>query len=124
VKSVPQDFSMTDEKSKLVYSTGKLIPRKDRPGENDANPVHQKPPSGRNVIVRLERKKRGGKTVTVVEGLRVSEKERETLLKQLKTGLGAGGTLRETSLEIQGDHCDALMSTLTKMGYNPKRSGA
>lgn len=118
---------MTDEKSKLVYSTGKLISRKERPAENSVkptlNPAQQKAPARWNVIVRLERKQRGGKSVTVIEGLRIPEKEREALLRQLKASLGTGGTLRDASLEIQGDHRDALFATLTKMGYGPKRSG-
>jgi translation initiation factor 1 len=114
---------MTDEKSKLVYSTGKLISRKERPVENSVNPAHQKALARWNVTVRLERKQRGGKSVTVIEGLRLPGKDREALLRELKAGLGTGGTLRDTSLEIQGDHCSALISALTKMGYSPKRSG-
>ena len=118
---------MTDEKSKLAYSTDKLVSRKERPGEDNLkpalNPAQQKLPAGRNVIVRLDRKGRGGKSVTVIEGLRITAKDREKLLRELKARLGTGGTLKDTSLEIQGDHCDALLVTLTKMGYNPKRSG-
>lgn len=50
-------------------------------------------------------------------------KDREALLKELKAGLGSGGTVKDTSLEIQGDHCDALIAALIKLGYRPKRSG-
>ena len=114
-------WTMSEEKSKLVYSTDKLISRKEKPVKNSVkpklNPVHQK------VIVRLDRKLRGGKSVTVIEGLQIPKKDREALLKELKAGLGAGGTVTDTSLEIQGDHCDALITALTKMGYRPKRSG-
>jgi translation initiation factor 1 len=41
----------------------------------------------------------------------------------LKTKLGTGGTVKDASLEIQGDHRDALMVELGKMGYEAKRSG-
>jgi hypothetical protein len=41
----------------------------------------------------------------------------------LKTKLGTGGTVQDTSLEIQGDHRDALMVELGKIGYTAKRSG-
>jgi translation initiation factor 1 len=75
------------------------------------------------VTVRLERKGRGGKSVTVIDGLQMRQKEREALLKQLKTKLGTGGTVKDASLEIQGDHRDALMAELGKMGYTAKRSG-
>ncbi|MCX5907886.1 MAG: hypothetical protein NTY64_12070 [Deltaproteobacteria bacterium] len=50
-------------------------------------------------------------------------KKSEELLKQLKARLGTGGTIKGTSFEIQGDHRDALMAALEKMGYTPKRSG-
>lgn len=36
---------------------------------------------------------------------------------------GAARTVKDTSLEIQGNHRDALMAALEKMGYRPKRSG-
>ena len=51
------------------------------------------------------------------------QKEMKFLLKQLKAGLGTGGAVKDTSIEIQGDHCDAVMAALEKMGYRPKRSG-
>ena len=112
---------MSDEKSKLVYSTDRVIQMKKKPFENalrtGARPVQQK------VTVRLERKGRGGKSVTVIDGLQMRQKEKEALLKQLKTKLGTGGTVKDTSLEIQGDHRNALMAELGKMGYTAKRSG-
>jgi translation initiation factor 1 len=112
---------MPEEKSKLVYSTDKLTSLKERRDGNSVkptlNPAHQK------VIVRYDRKRRGGKAVTVIEGLQIPIKDREALLKELKAGLGAGGTVKDRSLEIQGDHCDALIAALTKLGYRPKRSG-
>ena len=112
---------MSEEKSKLVYSTEKAVPRKEKPAEKIPNkelrPVLQR------VTVRLDRKARGGKSVTVIEGLSMPQKDMEGLLRQLKAGLGTGGTLRDACLEIQGDHRNALMLTLEKMGYRPKRSG-
>jgi translation initiation factor 1 len=113
---------MSDEKTKLVYSTDKAIPRKEKPVEK-ALPSSVRP-SQQKVTVRLERKGRGGKSVTVIEGLQMPQKEREALLKQLKAELGTGGTVKDTTLEIQGAHCDALMASLEKMGYTPKRSGS
>jgi len=112
---------MPDEKSKLVYSTDRVIQLKKKPVENalqaSVRPMQQK------VTVRLERKGRGGKSVTIIDGLQMRQKEREALLKQLKTKLGTGGTVKDASLEIQGDHRDALMAELGKMGYTAKRSG-
>ncbi len=52
------------------------------------------------------------------------QKKMEELLRQLKARLGTGGTIKDTCLEIQGDHCDTLMAVFEKMGYRPKRSGS
>jgi len=113
---------MSEERTKLVYSTGKFISRKERPVEDSVKPTLN--PSHQKVIVRLDRKRRGGKSVTVIEGLLIPIKDREAMLKLLKAGLGAGGTIKDYSVEIQGDHCDALIKALTNMGYRPKRSGS
>jgi translation initiation factor 1 len=112
---------MSEERAKLVYSTGRPVPRKERPAGDGVKPALG--PSGQKVTVRLDRKQRGGKSVTVVEGLPIPIKDRETLLKRLKAGLGTGGTVKGSSIEIQGDHCDTVITALTNMGYRPKRSG-
>ena len=80
-------------------------------------------PALQRVTVSLDRKSRGGKSVTVIGGLLMPMKEREAFIKQLKTRLGTGGTLKDTAFEIQGDQRDTLMAVLEKMGYRPKRSG-
>jgi translation initiation factor 1 len=111
---------MPEEKFTLVYSTGKAIPRK-KPYEKvlqaSARPVRQ------GVTVRLERKGRAGKSVTIIQGLRMPRQEQVVFLKELKTMLGTGGTVNNASLEIQGDHRDAIMGIIEKKGHKPKRSG-
>jgi translation initiation factor 1 len=112
---------MPDNKSRLVYSTDKTIPRK----ENTAGKTHHATThvSHQKVSVRLERKGRVGKSVTLIEGLQISAKDPEALLNQLKARLGTGGALKNDILEIQGDHRDTIMILLQDMGYKPKRSG-
>jgi translation initiation factor 1 len=112
---------MPDGKSKLVYSTDRAIPRKEKPVEQDV--LAGVPPSRQRVTVQLDGKGRGGKSVTIVEGLVIPLKGKEVLLKQLKTRFGTGGTVTATGFEIQGDHRDAVIEALKKIGYSPKRSG-
>jgi translation initiation factor 1 len=112
---------MPEDNSKLVYSTERAVPRKEKPA--DRNFAQAAGHVKSRTIVRLDRKGRGGKSVTIIEGLQTSAKEGEKLLKQLKTKLGAGGTVKNGSIEIQGDHCDTVMAELTRMGRKPKRSG-
>ena len=112
---------MTDSNSRLVYSTEAVIPRKGKPAVRSApTPVD---PATCRTTVRLDRKGRGGKTVTVLEGLQLSEEDSEKLLKRLKTKFGTGGAFKNGALEIQGDHCDGIMAELGKIGYRPKRVG-
>ena len=112
---------MNDDKSRLVYSTDKVVHRNDNTSIKD--PKETIHPLQQKVYVRLERKGRGGKSVTLIEGLQVSVKDREALLKQLKTRLGAGGSIKSDLLEIQGDQRDAVIAMLQEKGYRPKRSG-
>jgi len=112
---------MPDHNSKLVYSTERAVQRKGKPA--DRNLTTATGPAKSGTIVRLDRKGRGGKSVTVIEGLQISGEDSEKLLKQLKAKLGTGGTVKNGSLEIQGDHCDTVMAELTRVGYKPKRSG-
>ena len=113
---------MTDSNSRLVYSTEEVIPRKGKPADR-SEPTPADPAKCR-AIVRLDRKGRGGKTVTVIEGLQLPAEDSEKLLKQLKTKFGTGGAVKNGALEIQGDHRDGIMAELGKIGYRPKRLGA
>ena len=114
-------LTMAEKNTKLVYSTDTAVPRKGKPDVKEFPAALQ--PAQQKVTVRLDRKGRGGKSVTVVEGLQIPEKQQGILLKRLKSGLGTGGTLRDAALEILGDHREALMTILEEMGYQPKRSG-
>jgi translation initiation factor 1 len=111
---------MAEEKSRLVYSTDKVIPRKENPAVKEPQPGAH--PS-EQVYVRLERKGRRGKSVTLIDGLRIPAANREALLKQMKTMLGTGGTERDGIIEIQGDHRDTIIPLLQDMGYKAKRAG-
>jgi translation initiation factor 1 len=111
---------MTDDKSRLVYSTDKVVPRNNPSVKSIKEPAHT---SQQGVYVRLERKGRGGKSVTLIKGLQISAKDREALLRQLKARLGTGGSIKNDLLEIQGDQRAAVIALLQEMGYKPKRSG-
>jgi translation initiation factor 1 len=67
---------------------------------------------------------RGGKTVTVVTGFTgISPDEKETLAKEIQKACGAGGTLKEGRIEIQGDQREAVARILTKAGFRPVFAG-
>ena len=75
------------------------------------------------VRVGRETKGRKGKGVTVVTGLPLAAPELEKLASELKRKCGAGGTVADGVIEIQGDHRDALVEELTRRGWSVKRAG-
>lgn len=75
------------------------------------------------VRVSRETKGRGGKSVTLVKGLALDAAALTLLGKQLRTACGAGGTVKDGVIEVQGDHCDLVMEALRKHGHQPKRVG-
>lgn len=75
------------------------------------------------VRVMRDRKQRGGKTVTVISGVPGGESELTTLAQQLKKLCGCGGTVKDGTIEIQGDHCEKIMAKLSALGHKVKRAG-
>ena len=73
--------------------------------------------------IALDRKGRGGKTVTLVRNLRHDPATRESLLKRLKQQCGVGGTLKDGVIELQGDQRERVATALAAMGYGVKRTG-
>ena len=67
---------------------------------------------------------RGGKTVTVVTGFTgIGQAEKEQLAKEMQKACGAGGTVKEGRIEIQGDKRDDVARILTKAGFRPRFAG-
>jgi len=65
-------------------------------------PVKSKPPQQQTAYLQRESKGRGGKTVTLVKNLVLSENDLKDLAKKLKRVCGSGGTIKEGLIEIQG----------------------
>ena len=78
--------------------------------------VSEGPKGPARAVVRMERKGRGGKEVTVVEQLGLPAAELEKWLKALKGGLGCGGTVEEDTLVLQGDLRERLPALLEARG--------
>lgn len=78
-------------------------------------------PSDGVVRVFRDRSGRKGKTVTLVTG--VPRDKVEDVASALKRAAAAGGAVRESAIEIQGDHRDLVASRLTALGYRVKLAG-
>ena len=67
--------------------------------------------------LRLEKKARGGKTVTVVDGLPRNTAFLKDLSQELKRACGTGGSVFETGVEVQGDMRERVRDLLLKKGF-------
>ena len=76
-----------------------------------------KRPQEQRAVIRRE--KRRGKSVTVVTGLTASGNDLPSLLKQLQSVTGGGGTVKAKTdtLELQGDHVAVVAAKLRELGY-------
>jgi len=79
----------------------------------------------RDGVVRLFRDRggRNGKTVTVIRGLPERGPALEARAAEMKWLCGAGGTLKDGVVEIQGDHRERLAEHLRALGYTVKLAG-
>jgi translation initiation factor 1 len=70
--------------------------------------------------LRMEKKGRGGKMVTVVDGLPRNDTFLKELCSELKKTCGTGGTVDDGAIELQGDLRDRVRDALTKKGFRVK----
>ncbi len=103
----------------IVYSTN--------PDFNYSTPSDEEqetlPNNQQNLRVQLDKKNRGGKTVTLITGFVGSISDLEALGKTLKSKCGVGGTAKEGEIVIQGDFVEKVIALLVAAGYKAKRSG-
>ena len=76
-------------------------------------------------IVRVGRQTKGrkGKGVTLISGVPLAGANLKKLAAELKQKCGCGGTVKNQTIEIQGDKRDTVIDLLKKKGYTVKRSG-
>ena len=82
-------------------------------------PPLPKPPAKQLVRVRLEKRAKG-KSVTTIRDLDDTGQHLQDLLTKLKNHCGAGGTIQQSVIEIQGDHMIKITEYLTKAGYRTR----
>jgi translation initiation factor 1 len=113
---------MTDRgKGRIVYSTdvGRVCPGCGWPARDCkcSQNLEQSVPSRIVAKLRMEKKGRGGKTVTVVDGLPRNATFLKELCQELKRACGTGGTAAEGAVELQGDLRERVREVLLKKGF-------
>ncbi len=118
------------DNSRLVYSTesGKICTscQKSLP-ECTCKKKKSRPQTRIKIdgIIRITREVKGrkGKTVTVIYGFQPNQIDLKALAKQLKQQCGAGGSVKDKVIIIQGDQRKTLMKLLEEKGYTVKLAG-
>ncbi len=118
-------YRVKQDTSRSVYETGtgRLCPDCGRPiadcdcgslGPDDTVPIRL------TCVLRLEKKGRAGKAVTVVAGLPRNRVFVRRLAAELRQACGTGGTATDDAIEIQGDQRERLRAWLTAKGHTVK----
>jgi translation initiation factor 1 len=111
--------------ARVVYSTGagRICPTCGEPVEKcgGRHDVADEPLPSRIVAkLRIEKKGRGGKTVTVIDGLPRNAPFLNELCQELKRAAGCGGAVTDGTVELQGDMRERARSVLSRRGYTIK----
>ncbi len=104
---------MREKNSTTVYST-------DPNWRPEAQNERRQPQKQGVVYLRRETKGRGGKTVTIIDGLTGNLKQWK---KELQRLCGSGGTVKGNVIEIQGDHRNKIFKYLETKGIRCKLAG-
>ena len=107
------------QRRNIVYSTNPDFSYEEEQNNDDItlDATEQK------LYVSIDKKNRGGKEVTLVEGFIGNSEDLKELGKYLKSKCGVGGTSKNNVINIQGNHREKVMNLLSDMGYHVKRKG-
>jgi translation initiation factor 1 len=116
-----------DSNTRLAYSTGgepaqEPEPKKTQRGSQGQRKQASQPAGGHGIRLRLDRRA-SDRVVTVVTGLPGNAAAVAALARELKASCGAGGTVKDGALELQGDHREKVEQALAARGLKSKRSG-
>jgi translation initiation factor 1 len=115
------DLRMPSDDYRTVWTSdlGDLRKKDQKP----KSAVRSMPPGKQTAYLHRDSKGRGGKGMTLIKNLVLTEEDLSLLAKQLKQSCGAGGTVKDGVIEIQGQNRDRIAEILIKLGYKIKIAG-
>src|SRR5262245_47821444 len=111
---------MTKDKDRTVWSSNQGDVRKQR---DALRKVISLPPEQQVVYLHRDSKSRGGSPVSVLKNLTLSDEDMKSLAKRLKQLCGSGGTVKNGTIEIQGEQREKIAEELKRLGYKVKIAG-
>jgi translation initiation factor 1 len=108
------------KKDEIVYSY--TLGEKPESFNNNASNGKNESKEDGFIRIRLEKNRRGGKTVTVIYGFKKGT-DMNTICAELKKKCGSGGTVKNDHIEIQGDKKGIVEKHLISAGFKVKYSG-
>ena len=108
----------TIEGNRIVYSTNPNMDLEERNVEEEETLA----PAEQKIKIRLDKKHRGGKTVTLIENFIGKTNDKEDLGKKLKTSCGTGGSVKASEILVQGDNRVKVLQWLLKNGYKQSKT--
>jgi translation initiation factor 1 len=111
---------MSKNENRIVWTSNQGDLRKNELGVRNTISLS---PHQQTVYLHRDSKGRGGKIVTLVKKLVLSEEDIKELAKKLKQVCGSGGTIKDDMIEIQGEHRERIADALKKLGYKVKIVG-
>lgn len=111
---------MPNNQARTVWSSdsGDQRKKEQRPGN-----VKSLPPQQQTAYLHRDSKGRGGKSVTLIKNLVLSEEDMKLLAKKIKQDCGVGGTVKDGAIEIQSEQREKIADILLKLGYKVKIAG-
>lgn len=103
----------------VVYSTNPDFEFEEEQHEEQET----KAPNQQLLYVSLDRKNRGGKEVSLVEGFIGTDTDLKDLAKTLKGKCGVGGSVKNGDIIIQGNFVKKVIALLSDLGYRVKQKG-
>ncbi len=103
--------------SGLVYSTDPSFKLE----AEESEPINTLNAAEQQLLVLVDHKQRGGKTVTLVSGFVGLKSDLENLAKSLRNHCGTGGSAKDNIAIVQGDQRDKVLQWLLKNGYTKSK---
>mgnify|MGYP003528081748 CR=1 FL=1 len=111
---------MSSTDSHTVWSSDSGDLRKKEQNKPSAKSL---PPNQQTAYLHRDSKGRGGKSVTLIKNLALSEEDMKALAKRIKQDCGVGGTVKDGVIEIQSEQREKIAGILQKLGYKVKIAG-